>query len=68
MGQTKAVRVIRLRGKNTVDERWVAMLEEKRKIFAATAGISDAAALDSAVDNSSNFKEIMEAERKAWGV
>jgi len=68
MGQTKAVRVIRLRGKNTVDERWVAMLEEKRKIFAATAGISDAAALDSAVDSSSNFSEIMEAERKAWGV
>lgn len=68
MGQTKAVRVIRLRGKGTLDERWVSILEEKRKVFAATAGISDAAALDSAMESSSTSKEIMEAEREAWGV
>lgn len=68
MGQTKSVRVIRLRGKNTVDERWVDMLEKKRKIFAATAGISDAAALDGAMATASTSREIMDAERKAWGV
>ncbi len=66
MGQTKVVRVIRLRGKNTTDERWVKNLEEKSKLFALTAGVSDAAALDSAVSGASG--NIMEEERRAWGV
>lgn len=68
MGQTKAVRVIRLRGKDTLDERWVDMLQGKRKIFDATAGVSDAAALDSAMDNSNIMKQLLEDERKAWGL
>ena len=66
MGQTKAVRVIRLRGKDTLDERWVSMLKEKEQIFAATAGVSDAAALDVAMDNSSTMKAILAEEKRAW--
>jgi len=66
MGQTKAVRVIRLRGKNTADERWVKNLAEKKKLFALTAGVSDAAALDNAVSGAS--AKLMEEERLAWGV
>lgn len=66
MGQTKAVRVIRLRGKNTIDERWVKMQEAKRKVFQATAAVSDAAALDKAM--AGETKNILEEERKAWGV
>lgn len=68
MGQTKAVRVIKLRGANTTDERWVALVEEKRKVFSATAGISDAAALDGALEGAASSKEIMDAERRAWGI
>jgi len=68
MGQTKPVRVLKLRGSNTTDERWVALVKEKRKIFAATAGISDAAALDSALESGSSSREIMDAERRAWGI
>lgn len=68
MGQTKAVRVIKLRGKNTTDERWVALVEEKRKVFSATAGISDAAALDSALEGAGSSREIMDEERRAWGI
>lgn len=67
MGQTKAVQVFRLRGKNTVDARWVAMLEDKRKIFDATAGISDAAALDGAMADT-DLGGLLEEERKAWGL
>lgn len=67
MGQTKAVRVIRMRGKNTIDERWVKLQEGKRKIFDATAAVSDAAALDKAVE-SVNTKDLLEQERAAWGV
>lgn len=67
MGQTKPVRVIRLRGKNTLDERWVAMLQEKRKIFSATAAISDAATLDSAM-STVNTSDLLEEERKTWDV
>lgn len=68
MGQTDPVRVIRLLGKDTMDERWVDMLAEKRKIFAATAGVSDAAALDGAMGSSQTNKQILEDERKAWGL
>jgi len=68
MGQTKPVRVLKLRGKRTTDERWVALVEEKRKVFSATAGVSDAAALDSAVDSAGSSREIMDAERQAWGI
>lgn len=66
MGQTKAVRVIRMRGKNTIDERWVKLQEGKRKTFDATAAVSDAAALDKAVEV--NTQDILEQERIAWGV
>lgn len=66
MGQTKAVRVHRLRAKNTIDERWVKLQESKRKVFQATAAVSDAAALDEAMAGES--KNILEQERAAWGV
>lgn len=67
MGQTKPVRVIRLRGKKTLDERWVAMLKEKRKIFTATAAVSDSAALDTAMSSVST-SEILKEERKTWSI
>lgn len=66
MGQTKNVRVIRFRAKNTIDDRWVAMLNEKRKLFNATAGVSDVHAFDEAV--SSQQSSVFADEKKAWGV
>lgn len=68
MGQTKNVNVIRLRGKDTIDERWVKMLAEKRKIFDATAGVSDVDihALDNAMSGQQG--SLFDAEKKAWGV
>lgn len=68
MGQTKSVRVIRMLAKNTMDERWAELRDEKRKIFEATAGISDAAALDSAMESAARSEELMDKERKAWGL
>lgn len=67
MGQTKPVQVMRLRGKNTLDERWVRTLEGKRKIFAATAGISDA---NTNLDGLSGAVggNLLKEEQKAWGV
>lgn len=65
MGQTKQVRVIRLFGRNTIDERWLEMQESKRKIFDATAAISDAAKLDETSETSAS---LLEEELKAWGV
>lgn len=67
MGQTKAVRVYRLRGKDTIDSRWAAMLEEKKKVFDKTAGVSDAAKfLDSAMEGVS--ASLFAEELKAWGI
>lgn len=66
MGQTKSVRVIRMRGKNTIDARWVAMLEEKMRLFDATAGVSDVGAFDELA--SSQQGSLFKAEREAWGV
>jgi superfamily II DNA or RNA helicase len=66
MGQTKNVRVIRLRGKDTIDDRWVKMTNEKRKLFNATAGVSDFQMLDEVVagEQGSLFAD----EKRAWGV
>lgn len=66
MGQTKPVTVVRFRGKNTIDERWVAMQNEKQKLFDATAGVSDLHAFDDAVAGEQG--SLFEAERRAWGV
>lgn len=66
MGQTKPVQIFRLRGKNTIDERWVKMLEEKRQLFSVTAGVSDAALLDNAVSGEQHA--LFEEELKAWNL
>jgi len=66
MGQTKPVTVVRLRARNTIDERWVAMQNEKQKLFDATAGVSDLHAFDDAVAGEQG--SLFEAERRAWGV
>jgi len=67
MGQTKPVEVFRLVAKDTIDERWLQMQEEKRKIFDATAGQSDAAALDEAMAKVDK-KNMLQEEREAWKV
>ena len=66
MGQTKNVRVIRLRAKDTIDARWVLMLNEKLKLFDATAGVSDVNSFDDAVSGQQG--SIFKAEKAAWGV
>jgi len=66
MGQTKAVQVIRLRAKDTIDDRWVKMLAEKRKLFNATAGVSDLHAFDDAVSGQQG--SLFADEKKAWGI
>lgn len=67
MGQMKPVKVYRMRGKGTIDERWAAMLAEKQKVFDQTAGVSDAAKfLDAAMEGAS--KNLFAEELKAWGV
>lgn len=67
MGQTETVQVIRFRGKGTIDERWVRIQEEKRKVFNATAAVSDAASFDSEI-LSNDEGAILQAEKEAWGV
>lgn len=67
MGQTKPVEVFRLIAKDTIDERWLHMQEEKRKIFDATAGQSDAAALDEEMAKVDK-KNMLQEEREVWKV
>jgi len=67
MGQTEPVQVIRFRGKGTIDERWVRIQDEKRKVFNATAAVSDAASFDSSILESDEGA-ILQAEKDAWGV
>jgi superfamily II DNA or RNA helicase len=63
MGQLRPVRVVRLRGKDTIDQRWVAMHAEKSKVFSATAGMSEAAAL---AEEPGDTAALLEAEARAW--
>lgn len=66
MGQTKPVQVFRMRGKDTIDEAWDAMLDNKRSIFSQTAGVSSDAVLDELMGTS--MSSIFENEKKKFAV
>lgn len=65
MGQVNPVQVYRLRGARTIDERWAKMVDEKRALFAATAGKSDAAQWEASLGSS---ESLFLEEKKAWGL
>ena len=68
MGQTNSVVAYRLLARNTFDERMVSLEEEKQRIFDLYADESIAAKLDEMELSQSTINDMMNEERKMYGI